>query len=338
MNRLQLWLCPLLLAFFIAGCGDKPSASSNKSESGDSAKKTKLAFVTNATGDFWIYAQAGIAKAEKEFSDIEVDFKSGDGTTGKQKRIVEDLIVSGVKGIAISPTNAKDQVGMINEWQKSVPIVCIDSDSPESQRTSYLGTDNVAAGRKCGELIKEALPNGGKIMVFVGLRDAQNAIDRFQGIKDALKGTKVEIIDLRTDGADATKARRNAEDTLTKYPDISALVGLWSYNPPAILKAVKAAGKVGKVKIIAFDEDKETLAGIDSGAIYGTVVQNPHDFGYESIKLLRKLTVEGKSAKEAGIPGDTKSIFVDTKVIKKGEGLKYLEYCEGLKNSMKKSS
>ncbi|HEY8461145.1 MAG TPA: substrate-binding domain-containing protein, partial [Blastocatellia bacterium] len=65
-------------------------------------------------------------------------------------------------------------------------------------------------------------------------------------------------------------------------------VGLWAYNGPAILGAVKEAGKVGKVKIIAFDEEDATLTGVKEGAIYATVVQQPFEFGYQSMIKLAK--------------------------------------------------
>ena len=72
--------------------------------------------------------------------------------------------------------------------------------------------------------------------------------------------------------ANKERAQKNVEDTLVKYPDISGLVGLYSYNGPAILNAVKRSGKVGAVKIVCFDEQDETLAGVAAGSIYGTVV------------------------------------------------------------------
>ena len=84
---------------------------------------------------------------------------------------------------------------------------------------------------------------------------------------------------LKSDNLKTARAKSNAADTLVKYPDIAALVGLWSYNCPAIYNAVKEADKVGKVKIIAFDEEDETLAGVKYGAIYGTIVQRPFEFG-----------------------------------------------------------
>ena len=222
-----------------------------KKSSPDAASgKTKLAFVTNASADFWAYAEAGIAQAEKEFGDIEVEFKVGDGTAAKQRELIEALLVRGVEGIAISPCSPKGQKDMLNEWAEKAVLITVDSDAADTGRKFYLGTDNVAAGRQAGELLKEALPEGGKVMAFVGLGDQANAVERYQGLKEAVTGTKIEILDLRTDEVDFGKARRNAEDTLTKYPDIAGMVGLWSYNGPLILEAVKDKGVLDKVKII----------------------------------------------------------------------------------------
>ncbi len=317
-----------LVGLFIVGCG-----KSSDSSDAPRVSKAKLSFITNVSADFWVYAEAGARAAEREFGDIEVIFRSGDGTTTKQKQIVDDLLAAGVKGVAISPTSATNQIRMINDWATDAHVICVDSDSPDSNRITYLGTDNIAAGRQLGELAKEALPNGGKVMVFVGIKDQQNAIERFQGFKEATAGSGIEIIDLRTDGADAAKARANAEDTLTAHPDIAGLVGLWSYNAPACLEAVKAAGLVGKVQILSFDEAPKTLEAIDAGEIFGTVVQDPYTFGYDSMALLRALAVKDMSPPDAGVP-DSKIIYVGTKVLRHGEGLAYKAQCDAWKASI----
>jgi len=249
-------------------------------------KKIKLAFVTNNASDFWTIARKGVEQAHSELPNVDVEFRiPADGTAAEQKRIVDDLLAKGIEGMAISPVDPDNQTQLINEAAKQVLVVTQDSDAPQSARALYIGTDNHAAGLQAGELIKEALPQGGKIMIFVGKIDARNAQERYQGIKDALKGSKVEIIDVRTDDTDRIRAKSNASDTLVKYSDVAALVGLWSYNGPAILNAVKDAGKVGQVKIIAFDEEDETLAGIKSGAIQATVVQQPYEFGKQSVEM-----------------------------------------------------
>jgi ribose transport system substrate-binding protein len=132
-------------------------------------------------------------------------------------------------------------------------------------------------------------------MLFVGDRSAQNAHDREMGIRDALRGSNIQILDVRTDNTDHALAKSNAADAMTAHPDLAAEVGLWSYNGPAIVSAVEDAHNVGKVKIIAFDQEKGTLAGIKSGAIYATVVQQPYQFGFEGTKLLAALARGDKS-------------------------------------------
>ena len=281
--------------------------------SGTGEKKTKLAFVTNNASDYWTIARKGVEQADTELPNVVVEFRiPADGTAAEQKRIVDDLLAKGIAGMAISPVDPDNQTQLINDAAKQALVVTQDSDAPQSARAFYIGTDNHAAGRQAGDLIKEALPQGGKIMIFVGKIDARNAQERYQGIKDALQGSKVEIVDVRTDDTDRIRAKSNASDTLVKYPDVAALVGLWSYNGPAILNAVKDAGKVGQVKIICFDEEDETLAGIKSGAIQATVVQQPYEFGYQSIQLMSKYLGGNKSA----IPPN-KQIFVPTLIIKK---------------------
>ena len=111
-----------------------------------------------------------------------VEFKlPGQGTAAEQKGIIDDLVSTGVNGIAISPVDPDNQTQLINDTAKKALVITQDSDAPNSDRALYIGTDNVAAGRQAGELVKEALPNGGKIMVFVGKSDARNAAGTLSG-------------------------------------------------------------------------------------------------------------------------------------------------------------
>lgn len=299
--------CACLL-LFAQGCNRNGGGNA----SGGGAQK-KLAFVTNNASDFWTIARKGTEKADAELPDVTVEFRiPAEGTAADQKRIIDDLLAKGVDGIAISPVDPDNQTQMLNDAAKQTLVFTQDSDAPKSDRACYVGTDNVAAGRQAGALIKEALPQGGQIMIFVGQKDARNAAERYQGIKEALAGSNVQIIDVRTDDTDRVRAKANVADTLVKYPQVAALVGLWSYNGPAILNAVKDANKVGQVKIIAFDEEDETLAGIRDGAIYGTVVQQPYEFGYQAIKMMAQALAGDRSQIPAG-----KQKFVETRVIKK---------------------
>ncbi len=276
-------------------------------------ENVKLAFVTNNSADFWTIARKGVEKADSELDNVSVEFRlDSDGSAAEQRRILDDLLTKGVQGIAISPVDPENQTDILNAAAKKALIFTQDSDAPNSDRICYVGTDNVAAGRQAGELIKEALPNGGKIMLFVGKLDARNAQDRIEGIKQALQGTKIEIVDTRTDDADSSRAKSNAADAIVKFPDIQAFVGLWSYNGPAILSAVQDAKKTGKIRIVAFDEAEETLKGVEDGFIQGTVVQQPYEFGYQAVKRMAQALGGDKSF----IP-ENKKIIVPTVVVNK---------------------
>jgi ribose transport system substrate-binding protein len=312
----------LLCAFAMVSCESKEgssvmptSAPSGAAAGGNAAsgkKPVNVAFVTNNPSDFWQIAKAGVNKAEKEFG-VTCDFQMPpDGTAADQQRIVESLMAKGVLGMAISPNDPANQTELLNKIAAQMPLICHDSDAPKSNRIAYVGTNNFKAGQQAGELIKETLPNGGKIMLFVGRIDAQNARERADGIKDAIKGTKIELLDIRTDGTDRAKAKSNVEDTIIKTPDIACLVGLWSYNTPAIISAVKDAGKPGQIPIVGFDEEDDTLQGVLDGTVKATVVQQPFEFGYQSVRILTALA-RGEDAK---IPPD-KIIEVPVRVIKK---------------------
>jgi ribose transport system substrate-binding protein len=91
------------------------------------------------------------------------------------------------------------------------------------------------------------------------------------------------------------------------------MVGLWAYNAPQIMLAAKDQGKLGKIKIVSFDEEKETLDGIRSGDIVGTIVQQPYEFGYQSVKTLVEVARGNKANLPPGGIG-----HIEHKVIEKG--------------------
>lgn len=236
---------------------------------------------------------------------------------GDQKRMIEDAVARGIDGLAISPIDAVNQTQLINEACRHTIVICQDCDAETTDRLCYLGTDNYEAGRMVGQLVKEALPQGGSVMIFVGRLEQVNARLRRQGVideildrppdrnrydkpSDTVQGDKYTVLDTRTDQFDFGKAKALAEDAIAKYPDLGCMVGLFAYNPPQCLAAVKEAGKVGQIQVVGFDEEEATLQGIADGAIYGTVVQNPFEYGRRSVEILTKLVRGDRSVIPAG--------------------------------------
>jgi len=279
----------------------------------DAQSKKTLAFVVNGASDFWKAAEAGVKKAQGELPNYTLTFKYPEQSSAAiQTRIMDDLVAAGVAGILVSPVDPKTMGDALNRVGGQVALFTTDSDAPNSKRIVYIGSSNTDAGKQAGELMVKAMPNGGKCMGFVGLPGADNARERIEGVKETIKGTKIELVDVRADDIDQTRAKRNVEDTLTARPEINCMVGFYSYNTPRIYEALKEAGKIGKVTIIGFDEDPITLGGIKEGTIVGTVVQQPYEWGYQGMKDMARYLEGDKSF----IPA-SKLIIVPTKIIDK---------------------
>ena len=277
-------------------------------------ERKKLAFIVNASSDFWKLAEAGVKKAQSELPKYELQFRyPAQGTAALQNALMDDLVAGGTSAIMISSVDPKTSIDAFNRIAKQVPLFTTDSDAPTSNRIAYLGSSNTLAGVQAGEVAVKALPGGAKCMGFVGFLGADNARERIEGFKAVAGARNIQLVDVRTDDHDQARARANVDDTLVAHPEINCMVGFYSYNPPKIYEALKAANKLGKITVIAFDEDPITLGAVKDGSFAGTVVQQPYEWGYQGMKLMAAY-LEGDKSK---IPAN-KLIIVPTKVLDKG--------------------
>jgi len=273
-------------------------------------EKKSYALVSTGVASFWDICKKGGEDAGKELG-VEVEMlmpSSGDD----QKSKLEDLLAKGVDGIAAAVIDPVNQAGLFDEVAKNSILITMDTDAPSTKREVYVGMDNYDAGWMCGELVKEAIPDGGEVVLFIGRLEQDNAKRRRQGVIDCLLGREKDasrfdppgeaqsgggytVLATLTDQFDRAKGKANVEDMLTKHEGVDAMVGLFAYNPPLILEALKQAGRIGEVKVIGFDEDDVTLQAIKDGTVHGTVVQDPYEYGNRSIKVLHALSKGDKS-------------------------------------------
>ena len=167
------------------------------------ADKKKLAFIVNASSDFWKLAEAGVKKAQAELPNYELQFRyPAQGTAALQNALMDDLVAAGTNAIMISSVDPKTSIGAFDKIAGQVPLFTTDSDAPASKRIAYLGSSNTDAGVQAGEIAVKALPKGGKCMGFVGFLGADNAKERIAGFKKAIEGKGIELVDTRGDDVD----------------------------------------------------------------------------------------------------------------------------------------
>lgn len=274
--------------------------------------RIKIGVVTNCTAEFWSLAEAGANKAAKEY-DVDVQFRQLDKAfdASAQTPIVDSWVKQGMNGIAVSVIDPENQTEDLTRVAKKVPLVTIDNDADKTGRLCYIGIDNYEAGKAVGRVIKKELPKGGTIAIFIGSTKSANGKARTQGVIDELAGQKDAagtpaahpakpdlkgkqfgsyfLVDgeAKEDGgpgnaqalAGAVLAR------LSGLPNVG-LVGLYAYNPPAILEEARSKAMLKDVKIFGFDENWDTLKGIANGEIVATVVQDPFMYGFRSVEVL----------------------------------------------------
>jgi ribose transport system substrate-binding protein len=254
----------------------------------------RIILLNNTDSPFWDAARAGIKKAQEDLKLADVGFSasmdSNDGTeTGQIEKLRQYGTQSDIAAVIISPISSTNPA-IADELKKlkakGVTIGCFDSDLDtkfQQHREFYVGTNNIAGGQVLGTAAKMLKPDGVPYVQFVGVDSQQNAIERMNGFTSAV-GEKFAQKDRKLDDADRNRARDNVRDVIAKYPDLALLVGIWSYNAPAIVDVVKEKNARDKFTIVTFDAEAIAVQQMQEGMIDAMVVQNPFAMGYESVR------------------------------------------------------
>lgn len=266
-----------------------------------SNKTTRAVFVTGGSEDFWKLTAKGAEAAARDH-DVELEVKMPTKAEGadEQMRIMIALQDSEYDGCAVSPLDVESQTRLINRLSDKMHVVTFDSDAPLSERLYYVGTSNYRAGRIAQELVREALPEGGKVAVFISNLTKNNMQERKLGYEetetDAAKQAasngdlpKWETVAFAIDEGNPQTMKERLDEALRVHPDLACVVGMNGYHGPFFLEALKEAGKLGELKVIAFDAAEETLNAVAEGNIHATIAQDPYLYGYEAVRMLASL-------------------------------------------------
>lgn len=297
----------LALPLLLVGCGgdSKVAKEEVKTETskGTSGKK-RLIFLTNGNSPFWDACRSGLVEGAKEFklddAGLTVAMEVNDGTAqGQIDKLRQYASQSDVAGVAVSVIQA-DNPAIVEEMKnlqaKGVKIITVDGDvnreTFRDARPYYLGTDNIVGGRVLGTaaqaILKSRKVEKGGYVQFAGFTDNDNARNRMNGFKEAI-GDTYEEKDRMPDGMDLAKARDNVRNAITNHKDLVALVGIWSYNAPAIAEVATERNVRDKITVITFDAEAGAIEQMTGGTIDAMVVQNPFDMGYQTVRLLKAM-------------------------------------------------
>jgi ribose transport system substrate-binding protein len=246
---------------------------------------------TNLDVAYWKTASEGFQKAAAEFG-VTADTR-GPGNFDPQAEVVEFRKVVATKpaGILVSVASSQLLAPEIDAAiAAGIPVITMDSDSPESKRLYFIGTNNLEAGRLGGHRVAAVLNGKGNVVFFTN-PGQPNLDERLKGYKDVFSsypGLKVaDVFDIK---GDTGTAMDKAEEFLgRKGADrVDALVCLESASGKDVGEAVrraKAKGDAGRV-LVTMDTDEATLQLVKDGIIDSTISQKPYTMARLGLKAL----------------------------------------------------
>ena len=314
------WALATLATLFVGGCGPSTDTAKVPSKPGSG----RIVLITNGNSDWWSAVEKGMRDAGTKFS-ADVEMKRGDASVERQIRYMEEALgAPDVKGVAVSVVepDARGIAGAMRKLKAAGKfVITIDSDiAPgvaDETRRFYIGTDNAKAGEITGKVTATLRPRGGTVAVFVGTASAANARARLEGFYvgagDKFVNPPVEKFE---DHEDQNKARSLPEISITKYPDVGVMLGLYSYNAPLIASEVAKKPEFRKkTTVVTFDLDEQAVKHIENGNIDVSVCQNPYDIGYQAVRVLKALDANDESTVAEMFPEKATSLETGVRVI-----------------------
>ncbi len=285
-------------------------------QSGFMKSKPSLVLITSSTDSYYTTLIDGALVSANRYG-VNLSVIQPNGGEAEQTKAMLDASSSGIDGIAISAIDNVKQADAFATVSAKTSLVTLDSDCDPKFRVCFVGADNYSIGRTFGELVKQALPDGGRIVISAATLSRDNLDRRRQGVIDELldrsflpsresdakegasTGSKYVVAETLVDDFSEERATQLITTALSGPTPADCIVGIDAYAGKAALKAVAAANRGGKTAIIASDVSDELLAAVEAGSVFGIVVQDQYTYGFEAIRILAAIE---KGEREMGMP------------------------------------
>jgi len=282
VSKLTMWLLVFATAA-LAGC----------QESYHEKEERYVLIAANINLPYWQEADAGLRDVTKEMGlGVKAEM---DGPTSYDPKAEVDAFQKAVSshpaGILVSVANPEMfQAPIAAAIASGIPVICLDSDAPDSKRVMFIGTDNFRAGQESAKRIAGILKGHGDI-VLVTIPGQLNLEERVRGANEALKKYPgIKIVQTIDDKGNSNNAFDSVNAVLSaKKQKVDGILCLEASGGAGAASALHRVDMTGKIAIVSFDKDPETLDWVDRGGINATVVQKPYVMAYYGVKFLDDL-------------------------------------------------
>lgn len=253
------------------------------------AKQTAIGLaVSTLNNPFFVDLRDGAALEGKTLG-YNVIVADGQNDANKQLSQIENFIQQKVDLIVVNPVDSDAVAAAVKAANKAgIPVITVDRGANGGNVVCHIASDNVAGGRMAGEYIAKIIGGSGNVIELEGIPGTSAARDRGQGFNDAMKDfPKIKVVARQEAGFDRAKGMSVMENLLQANPNVSAVFAHNDEMALGAMKAIEAAGKAGKIKVVGFDATDDAVKAVKEGKMAATVAQKPTEMGKIAIATAR---------------------------------------------------
>jgi ribose transport system substrate-binding protein len=253
-------------------------------------RELKIGYVPKTLDqEFWVTTEKGsLAGGRDDDAEVLVQAPTSETAVDEQIAIIENLLVQEVDALIAAPADSVLLEPVLTRASEEVPVVLLDTDMPDWEgKTSYVGSDNFAAGLRAGEYIKEQLKGSGTVGIVAGIPGSVPGDQREAGMREGIKGTDIEVVQEIAADFNRLQAVGAMEDILQNHPDVDAV---FATNDQMALGAIEALQTRGRedALLVGVDGAVEATQAIIGGDMDASVAQNPYEMGQVSVETAVK--------------------------------------------------
>ena len=302
-NRWAALWAALLWAGLLCGCGSGAACS----------RQHTVSLVAKSTQtEFWLSVFAGAEAAATEYNlELDIIGPETEEDYEAQNRMIADAVQGGAEALVFPAIDYENNPAAVNEAARAgVKIVAIDSSVASQMVSTYIGTDNYAAGRMAAQAALDRVEGTLKVGLVNYDVSSANGQERERGAVDAFaESGRAEIVSVVNTLAEAEQAKQDTTALLSAFPEINVLL---AFNEPTSVgagRAVEALGCGETVFLVGFDSNVVTIDGLQEGWVDALVVQNPYAMGYLGVESAYQLLSGQDGGMERTV--DTSTQIVD---------------------------
>lgn len=293
IRRFRLGALSVAAVLAVTACqaGATPSPSATGVPTATAQAKVQIAFIAGQIGiNFYTGMECGARQAAKEFN-VDLNWTGPHNwDINEQRPFIDAALATDPDGWVIAPTDPEALIQTITDLMaKGIPVATVDAPMSKPAELQNLQSDHYGGGKTAAEAMIKLTGGKGKYLVLhlsPGLPDIGGRAD---GFKDAMVAAGADVLPYVYPGTDTAKASDAVSAAITANPD---LVGVYATHESAALgasSALKAAGKQGQIKLVAFDSAPSQVADLKNGVYDVLIAQAPFNEGYYSVKLVAQV-------------------------------------------------